>query len=349
MNSIEPLEARIAPATIAGRALSYTDLDGDLVTVTFSTGTLTLSNPNGGNAGDNFQLTAPGALGGQILQHVDLTFGGFGGASITVTAKPQPIGGVMHGDGLVNIGSIDASGFDLGAVKIPGDLAQIFAGSGSDPKLGLKSLSVLSLGRFGMTTGAPGLAVNVDGKLGSLNVRGEVVEMLVLADSIGAVTIGGSILGKPGANATMTSTGDIGLVKIGGNADSGGIGTEIVKSTAGKLAGVSIGGTFVRGVIQSAGDMGLVTIRGDAGGTIKTITGKNRGRDGRPFLHRFLHPKRRRNGAGESERRSRGRCHQRRKARERDRGRRHAQRRRRHSGARRPRGGHIGGDAPAES
>ena len=33
---IEPLEARIAPAALVGNVLTYTDIDGDLVKVTFT-------------------------------------------------------------------------------------------------------------------------------------------------------------------------------------------------------------------------------------------------------------------------------------------------------------------------
>ena len=39
MNS-ERLEARIAPATLAGHLLTYTDLDGDHVSITIYKGTL---------------------------------------------------------------------------------------------------------------------------------------------------------------------------------------------------------------------------------------------------------------------------------------------------------------------
>jgi hypothetical protein len=202
---------------------------------------------------------------------LNLTNAAFQGASISIVATRHPVNG---GDGLVNVGSIDASGRDLGRVFVDGDLGQIFAGSGADPARGLASLSVLSLGRFGMTTGAPGLAVNVDGRLGALSVKGDLVETLVIADSIGTVTIGGSLLGESGAHASITSAGNVGFVKIGGDAESGGISTPVVQSTAGKVAGVSIGGSFGGGVIKSAGDMGLVTVRANAAGVIESVSGK---------------------------------------------------------------------------
>lgn len=44
MHSIEHLESRIAPASLIGRVLSYTDIDGDKVTVAFSKGSLSSGN-----------------------------------------------------------------------------------------------------------------------------------------------------------------------------------------------------------------------------------------------------------------------------------------------------------------
>ena len=84
---VEQLESRLAPATLINpTTMTYTDVDGDLVTVTTTKGTFTLSNPNGGNPGDTFTLV--GALG-QQLQLIDLTNGNFTGANIAITAKPN--------------------------------------------------------------------------------------------------------------------------------------------------------------------------------------------------------------------------------------------------------------------
>lgn len=108
--AIEPLEPRIAPASI----FTYTDVDGDLVTVTISKGTT-------GDA--NFVRVGAGPFEtSQQLQTIDLLgHHVFDGANITVAATPQDLNGdgVMHGDGLANVGFIDASGgggIDLGTV-----------------------------------------------------------------------------------------------------------------------------------------------------------------------------------------------------------------------------------------
>src|SRR5262245_22668364 len=115
---IEILEPRIAPATLVNATtVTYNDVDGDLVTVKVSKGAL---------AESNFTFTTPFADNGpQILRLLDLqNSASFSKAGIAITAKRTAAGG----DGHVNVGFIDASGTDLGAVKIPGDLGKIEAG-----------------------------------------------------------------------------------------------------------------------------------------------------------------------------------------------------------------------------
>src|SRR5436190_18683948 len=122
--NIEPLETRIAPAVFA----AFSDVDGDLVTVSISKGTP----PSAINPGDADIVISPirvvgGEAASQLLR-IDLKGNPvFKGANITVTATPQDFDGdgVLDGDGLVNVGFIDASGgggIDLDAVKIEGDL-----------------------------------------------------------------------------------------------------------------------------------------------------------------------------------------------------------------------------------
>jgi hypothetical protein len=113
---IEPLESRIAPATLVNpTTLTYTDIDGDLVTVKTSAGAFAFANPpNGVGFTDTFVLTAANAIGGQQLQLIDLRQGsGFQNANLTVS--------VVHaggGDGLAAVGLIYAPGIDLGMVSI---------------------------------------------------------------------------------------------------------------------------------------------------------------------------------------------------------------------------------------
>jgi hypothetical protein len=259
---LEPLEARLAPAFL----FNYSDVDGDLVSVRFSKGAL---------ADATFTKVSAGSLGGFQLQEINLNGKPvFNGANITVTARPQRLSdGQVHGDGVANIGFIDASGgsgINLGAVSIPGDLGEILAGSNSNTSLstaGLQSLSVLSLGRFGTSTGAANLQVGVRGKLGALNVQGDVTGALIGSDSMGPVAIGGSLIDDPSLGQSIGSNFG-GLITIGGDL-SGSVAAK------GNLPGVTIGGSVSStSVISSQGDIGVVKVAGDLSGPINAPNGK---------------------------------------------------------------------------
>jgi len=146
-SSVELLESRIAPAIIIhGNTATYTDVDGDLVTIKTSAHDFT---------GSSFVALNTGMIGSfqlQQLETISLSGTSQAGASITVTAKPQMINGVRMGDGLANIGFISASGFDLGTVTVHGDLAKIAVGDSDPAKPALKALNVQSMGRFGTST-----------------------------------------------------------------------------------------------------------------------------------------------------------------------------------------------------
>lgn len=264
--SIEPLEARIAPASF-----TFTDVDGDNVKITVSgSGALT--------EGVNVIISA-----GQ-LQKLDLTDAAFQNAAVKIVATRDPAAG---GDGRVNVGNIDATGRDLGAVIVDGDLGQILAGSGTNPERGLAALTVASLGQLGTTTGAPALAVNIDGRLGTLKVAGDVNATFIVADTLGSATIAGSLLGGPSdGNGLLSTNGDMGKVKVGGDL-VGGVGnaTGTIRS-GGALAGVTVGGSliggrhpgsgsadFSSGAIIAAGKLGPVKIAYDVRGDFGEFSG----------------------------------------------------------------------------
>jgi hypothetical protein len=266
LRSIELLEARIAPAT-----LTFTDVDGDNVKITVSgSGTLT----EGVNVIISF---------GQ-LEKLDLTDAAFQNARVKIVATRDPSAG---GDGRVNVGNIDATGRDLGSVLVDGDLGQILAGSGTNPERGLAALTVASLGRLGTTTGAPALAVNINGRLGALKVAGDVNATFIVADTLGSAMIRGSLLGGPSdGNGLLSTTGDMGKVRVGGDL-VGGVGnaTGTIRS-GGALAGVTVGGSlfggrhpgagstdFTSGAIVAAGKLGPVKIGSDVIGDFGEFAG----------------------------------------------------------------------------
>ncbi len=162
-----------------GKTATYTDVDGDLVTIKVSKGTL---------SEDDFLLTGANSLGGATLRKVD--FSGdtdLAGANITISAKPQKTGGVKLGDGLVNVGLFDSTNVKLGKVKIGGDLSKVVGDS-------MKSLTLNSFGLEGLTTQGDGQGSNnisFIGSIGSFNVKTSIDGINFITGKIGTMKIGG--------------------------------------------------------------------------------------------------------------------------------------------------------------
>jgi hypothetical protein len=259
---LEQLERRDAPATLVNpTTVTYQDVDGDHVTVKVSKGTLDSTNLYF----DNSFATASG----QQLEFLFISNAEFQGAAVTVTAVRSAVNG---GDGLANVGWIYAASRDLAAVKVDGDLGRIDAGDATLTTPGLLSLTAQSLGRFGTSTGAPDLESTIQGKLGALTVKSDVVESFVNvtggADGkIGKVFVGGSLSSK------IAASGDIGAVLIQGDV-IGGVGTDSgnVRSGGAIPGGVTIGGSLIGGIgmqsglIFTVGNLGPVKINGDVRG-----------------------------------------------------------------------------------
>ena len=276
MNFIEPLESRIAPAAV----LTYTDLDGDKVTVTSSAGT-------------NAELTSAAHFvadsHGFDLVLLDVSNAAFNGTTITVAVAKA-----ATGDGLAAIGRINAGANDLGTVTIKGDLGVIDAGSGSQTVPAIHALNVQSMGRYGLDSqgGVGDLQSDINGALGALHVSGDVegVYINVLGGSfatVKSVNIAGSLIGGASLNSgTIQSTGDIGTVKIGHDVQGGTGAVTGQVFTLGALGNVSIGGALIggsgvdSGVLSSNGNMGVVKIghdlfggSGNSSGAISADTG----------------------------------------------------------------------------
>ena len=99
--------------------VTYTDTDGDLVTITFSKKT-------GLDASDFVFDTAFDATGPQKLLNIDLS----DDSDLTGTNITMKVAKV--GDGAADVGAILASGIKLGKVVIQGDLRQITVGDGAE-------------------------------------------------------------------------------------------------------------------------------------------------------------------------------------------------------------------------
>jgi hypothetical protein len=274
----EPLEGRDAPATLAGPdTLTYRDVDGDAVTVTLSRPLLTRANVN-----TVFAFNAGGVDGanatGQQLRRIDLAALGPAAAhtSVTVNATPRPGG---SGDGLAAVGEVLATGIDLGAVTIDGDLGRVVAGDGTVTTRGLAGLAVQSLGRFGTATGAADLSSAIQGGLGFLRVKGDVTGASVevrgeLAGSIGSMSVGGSLVGGAAPySGYVLATGYLGVLTVGGDVVGGaGDYSGLVLVGASIRGGVTVGGSVRGGAgrdsgeVYASGELGPTAVGGDVAG-----------------------------------------------------------------------------------
>jgi len=273
---LEQLERRETPATLVSpTTVTYQDIDGDNVTVVFSRPILTVANVNqicvfdaGSVSGSNTNRQQLLAIS---LATVNATAAG---VSLTTRATRSVTNG---GDGFAALGQVVATGVDLGIVTIDGDLGRLRAGDATAGTPGLKSLSVLSLGRFGGFTGASDLQTEVNGSVGAFNIKGDVKDASIsVHGEIGLVIVGGSLIGGAvGSSGRIASSGKIGVVTIGGDVlGGGGKGSGALVSSSG-LGSVAIGGSLIggegygSGLVMSEGAIGAVKIGGDV------LTGAN--------------------------------------------------------------------------
>jgi hypothetical protein len=302
-STLEPLEGRIAPASITPGAVVFTDLDGDTVTVKFSKN---LYDPKAANANAQIALVKrafkfAGASGESVFDSSEpqqlqlLDFGEtlrgangrslLSGTSITVTVFKAP-----NGDGWTRVGAISAVGEAVSAVSVAGDLGQIDVGSFSNPaKLGL--LKVRSLGSAdGTQSGTANFESLIYGDVGKLvvetDMHGSVVARGVngqFTGKIGAVEVGRALIGSADPQSSklgrIKADGDIGSVQVGflpgpevhgvfggASASSGSI--ETLKN----LGSVTVTGSVTGGtgagsaLIKAPGGVGKIKITGDLSG-----------------------------------------------------------------------------------
>jgi hypothetical protein len=280
---LETLESRWTPATrISETQLTYQDIDGDSVTVTFSKPILTSDAAanvflafNTGNV--NGSNTTP-----QQLQRIDLRGSGAAaarGTHITVEASAN------GGNGVADIGFIDASDKDLGKVVVDGDLARIAVGDSDASTAALKALVVGSMGALGLTTQAPGsdLHTVIRGSVSKIVVQGHINDAYidvgivssagVSKGNIGLLDVGGSVIGgSEPASGRVTAYGNIGKARIGGSVlGSAGEGSGFIFALKRigdiNIGGILQGGTGARsGSVGAIGEVGAVSIGAIAGG-----------------------------------------------------------------------------------
>jgi hypothetical protein len=288
---IEILESRIAPAAV----FYYTDVDGDHVKISSTVGTdtelaaaVTLSNSGVGVAA----VGKPHVLEMLSLGHE------FAGASISITATPSndlnPLSKTKSGDGFANVGEINAPLIDLKTVSVHGDLGQIVVGDNNLKHEGLGSLSVQSMGDFGLTTGANSLLSRFENGVGSIKIAHDADGVLLRATAtgqaltakIGSVYIGGDLIGiNTNAPGAIDAVNGIGSVKIMGNV-IGGSDTQTgrISAATGNIGSIYVHGNFIGGSAQSTGivfttkTIGSIIVKGGLlGGSAESTGGVDAG------------------------------------------------------------------------
>jgi len=287
LTHIEPLEDRIAPATIINPyTVTFQDTDGDAAIVKISkplfknavaAGNILIFTTNDGSA-----ETFGGNSVGESLSEINL-LGRTGAQGMNISVKVIPQVGV--GNGQVDVGNIAAANFsvsdqvsqgiDLGSVYIQGNLGQITAGAaGYFFTPAVKSLTVLSMNQ--------GLQSDVLGPIGKLNVLGDFNADLNVINYqfgiIGKLNIGGSLTGDAaGDNGTgvIEFTGHIGSATIGNITGTSANETGVLTGTSAnpsRIGSLHVLGSITGGAGEDSGavfaesSIGKVTVDGSVTG-----------------------------------------------------------------------------------
>ncbi len=211
-----------------GHTATFTDVDGDDVSVKTSRGQFTP---------EMFELIPTGNfVGGSALQTIKVSGASdFAGAKISITAKR----GAFGGNGAVNLEKFDATGINLNKVTLDGALGFILAGSGANGTPAIKKLTAQSLGAFGISSipqNGLALASELNGDLGkliitsdirdtsfrvmgsanSISVRGSVIDSQLHADfDFGSIKITGDLLGTSAGSAVISAFGQKSAPTVG--------------------------------------------------------------------------------------------------------------------------------------
>jgi hypothetical protein len=240
-----------------GKTASYTDVDGDLVTVKVNKGTL---------EANDFVLSGANYLGGATLQKIN--FNGdtdLEGANVKITAVPQSINGVLMGDGLANVGNFDASGVSFKKVNVAGDVGKLTTS-------GAKSITLNSFGAQGTSTqlGTDADLLSLIGGAPNLTVKTDISGITYVGAQVGKVKVGGDIesskfflSGGPDPTSQKDSV-SLKKLTVGGNLDNSSVlaGYSIFNGSADVSVGkVTVGGDWMASTVVAgvaAGDDGVL-------------------------------------------------------------------------------------------
>jgi hypothetical protein len=251
-----------------GSTAIFNDVDGDLITISVTGGKITADMLTFGSAGE------------LLMVDFNATNTLKDGANITFTVKKN------GGNGLLNVGAIDATGRRLGVIKVTGDLGQIDIGNGDPKRPAIKQLIVGSIGQYGSDTQLPGtvdpLVSDINGSLPKLVVKGLFKNAtLNVSGALGNVTINGEFSGTGAFDSTQLAGlaalghGQIGHVSGGTTLASSGLSagsigslnfkqsmSNTAVSARGSIGTTTVGGSINKGAIVAAGALRVVKVFG---------------------------------------------------------------------------------------
>jgi parallel beta-helix repeat protein len=232
--------------TKGGRQATWVDGDGDRVKLTANKPVLSIDS----------LIFGQSESGGPVLESLVLPGGKGSPVSLNFAVTKQP-----SGDGLLNLETIDATGQDLGSVRVDGNLGAILAGDSNLKTPGIRELVVNSFGSQPSGVNLAKLESVVQGGIDVFRVKNDFTDahLDVQGGKLGSLKIGGSIADSlitvgEGGN---TSAARVGKVSVRGDwmtsslavGASAGVdelsGTEDDLLTGGlvsKIAQISIGG-----------------------------------------------------------------------------------------------------------
>ena len=233
----------------SGREASWVETDGDIVS-------LVSNKPIFSPASFDFRLAGEGSTA--VLERLEVISAGKGTPSLHFSVTRSPTG-----DGMVNVGEIDASGLDLKKVTLPGTLGSIQAG---DSTLKTKAISKLVVNAFGRGTSAltdaPSLLSEIVGSVGSLTVQGDFVgaDLHLRHGTLGLLKVGGDIHSASEAAPTrIIVDGSISKILVGG--DIRGLDSSLLEIKA------------ANGVVTKAAALGRFYVAGDVVNTDVRVEG----------------------------------------------------------------------------
>lgn len=256
-SSLEPLEPRIAPAsvTIAGKTATWLDWDGDIVSLKWT----------GAVAPDLSHFHVPDAVNHPLNLIMDQIILGNANDAVTVNVKRG-----ATGDGRVDLGHIAAPNVPLKSFVAPkASVLEFDCGDGTH------AIGTLTLGSYGTVEplyftapGADGFG-GLIGAVGKTSIAGDVAYGIIqfgasAATPVGSVTIGGSLLGNVAAATSdtagdLTFMGPVASVKIGRNIVGG-----APDHTGRIFFGASFGSVVVGGSVLGGGGSSSGSIESNA-------------------------------------------------------------------------------------